>query len=331
MKIALLFGGRGAERAVSLLSARAVFPRLLSLGHTLLPVFSDGDGAFFHTEGIPDDPLHHGGHPLSLILREGRLLFAEEAGDFAPELVFSLIHGLDGEDGAWQGLLTLARVPFIGAGVTASAIGMNKRITKELVHVHGVPVVPYLSVTAADEATLTRVGQSFSFPLFVKPVTGGSSVGISRVTEAEALPAAIQAALAESEEALVERAVLGTEIEVAVLEREGVLLLSPPGEIRTPKHFYDYDAKYGGAAVEFRLPAPLSLWEIAYIKQLAATVFRLLGCRDMARVDFLRDTDGRIYFNEINTIPGFTEDSLFPRLFGLIGVDPILFLTEWRP
>lgn len=330
MKIALLFGGRGSERAVSRLSAKAVYPRLLSLGHEVLPVFIDRAGAFFKTDGIPEEKFPSEAQPLSLVLREGTLLFAGGNTRFAPDLAFSLVHGQDGEDGAWQGLFTLSRTPFVGAGVTASAVGMNKRIAKELAHLHGVPIVPYLSVKNADEATLAKVNQVFSFPLFVKPAVGGSSVGVSRVTRAEALAPAIKCALAECEEALIETAVDGTEIEVAVLERGGVLLLSPPGEIRTQGSFYDYNTKYGEGGAKFRLPAPLSLWETAYVKQLAATVFRLLGCRDLARVDFLRRADGKIFFNEINTLPGFTEESLFPRLFSLIGIDPILFLTEGR-
>ena len=125
-------------------------------------------------------------------------------------------------------------------------------------------------------------------------------------------------------------AVDGSELEVAVLERDGQLLISPPGEIRTSAPFYDYNAKYREKTTEFLLPAPLSLWDTAYVKQLAATVFRALGCRDYARVDFLRRADGKIFFNEINTLPGFTEDSLFPRLFALIGVDAVTFLTEGR-
>lgn len=330
MKIALLFGGRGAERAVSLRSAEAVLPRLRALGHTVFPVFVNETGALFHTESVPRDPASHTGSPLTLLVREGVLLFETATETLSPETVFSLIHGLDGEDGAWQGLFTLTRTPFIGAGVTASAIGMNKRITKELAAARGIPTVPYLCVGDAEGATVSRILRTFSLPLFVKPATGGSSVGVSRVTRKEELAPAILRALGECEEVLIEEAVIGSEIEVAVLERSGMLLLSPPGEIRTEEGFYDYEAKYGEKEASFHLPAPLTQEETSRVKQLAATVFRLLGCRDMARVDLLRREDGEIYFNEINTIPGFTEDSLFPRLFSLIHVDPLLFLTEGR-
>lgn len=333
MKLALLFGGRGAERTASLLSARTVLPRLLALGHEVLPVGVTPTGALVRYTGAPDaldERFFTVSRPLSLVFEDGVLFFKEGDVCHRPDLVFSVLHGTDGEDGVWQGVFTLGRVPFVGSPVTPSAIAMNKRIAKELVAAHGIPTVPHLSVKGFDTALPTRLSSTLGYPLFVKPATGGSSVGVSRVCADEELEAAVTLALAYSEEVLIEEAVTGSEIEVAVLERDGVLLLSPPGEIRPAGDFYDYDAKYQSKTASFRLPAPLSLWETAYVKQLAASVFRILGCRDLARVDFLRREDGRIFFNEINTLPGFTEDSLFPRLFSLIGIDPLVFLTEGR-
>ncbi len=334
MKLALLFGGRGAERTASLLSARAVLSRLLTLGHEVLPVGVTPTGTLVRYAGAPDaldERFFTESTPLSLVFEDGVLFFKEGETHHRPDLVFSVLHGLDGEDGAWQGVFTLGRLPFVGSSVAASAIAMNKRLTKELVASHGVPTVPHVTVKGFDAALPTRLSDALVYPLFVKPATGGSSVGISRVSADGELEDAVTLALAYSDEVLIEEAVTGSEIEVAVLERDGVLLLSPPGEIRPTGAFYDYDAKYQSKTADFRLPAPLSLWETAYVKQLAASVFRILGCRDLARVDFLRREDGRIFFNEINTLPGFTEDSLFPRLFSLIGVDPLVFLTEGRP
>ena len=330
MKIVLLFGGRGAEHAVSLLSAKHVYARLATQRHEILCVGMDKRGALFRYASVPRD-TDGGGAPVSLLFSGGRLFFADSTGTPLPvDLVFSTIHGKDGEDGTLQGVFTLGGIPFVGAGVTASAIGMNKRITKELVRAAGVPTVPYLSVRDLSEDLPARIEQKLRYPLFVKPASGGSSIGVSRVESKEALAAAVKLALANDEEALIEEAVQGSEIEVAVLEKDGVLLLSPPGEIQTPGGFYDYQTKYREKTARFSLPAPLSEAECAHVKQLAAAVFRTLGCRDMARVDFLRGEDGTLFFNEINTLPGFTEDSLFPRLFGLIGVDPVLFLTEGR-
>lgn len=334
MNIALLFGGRGAEHAVSVRSAAAVLPRLIALGHRVTPVGVAKTGALFRYTGdaaaLSEDFAAHS-TPLSLRLAENTLFFETADGErFAPDLVFSVLHGKDGEDGVFQGVFSLGNIPFVGSGVCASAITMNKRITKALVRAAGIPTVPDVTARVADEALSARVSKALRYPLFVKPVSGGSSIGVSRVAEEEDLLPAVRRALAECEEALIEEAVEGSELEVAVLSHEDTLLLSPPGEIRTEGGFYDYDTKYLKGGARITLPAPLSLWETAYVKQLAATAFRALGCRDYARVDFLRRRDGRIFFNEINTLPGFTEDSLFPRLFSLIGVDPLLFLTEGR-
>lgn len=330
MKIVLLFGGRGAEHEVSVRSAAYIYTRLLTLRHEVVPICIAKSGALFWSEGDPDVTFSQNARPTSLCFEHGRLSFCANGVCFTPDLVFSTVHGKDGEDGAWQGLLTLAKIPFVGADVAASALGMNKRLSKLLAASCGVPIVPYLSVTRYSDELAARVSHHLSYPLFVKPVSGGSSVGVSRVEKESELKKAVMLALSEDEEALVEEAVDGGEIEVGVLERDGALLLSPPGELHAQGAFYDYRAKYQERTTEFFLPARLSLWETAYVKQLAASVFRAIGCRDMARVDFLRRSDGKIFFNEINTLPGFTEESLFPRLFSLIGVDAVTFLTEGR-
>ncbi len=334
MKIVLLFGGRGGEYEVSLLSASYVLCTLTARGYTVYPIGIDRTGAFFRYTGDPavlDSAWKNESLPVSMILKEGALFFSDASGEvFSPSLVFSVVHGKDGEDGSWQGLLTLTRTPFVGSGVSASALCMNKRLSKELASLHGIPTVPFLTARAYTDELCARVAYKLRYPLFVKPTSGGSSVGVSRVEKECDLRAAVSLALSEDEEAIIEEAVDGSELEVAVLARDGALLLSPPGEIVTEAGFYDYNTKYSSHTARFHLPAQLSLWEGAYVKQLAAAAFRLFGCRDLARVDFLRRTDGKIFFNEINTLPGFTAESLFHRLFGLIGVDPLTFLVEGR-
>ena len=327
MKIILLFGGRGPEHEVSVRSAAYLYPRLSLLGHEVYSVGIAKDGALFFCCGAPTDDADC---PITLSVESGTLHFSVGCVTVAPDLVFSVVHGKDGEDGAWQGLFTLTRTPFVGAGICASALGMNKRLAKAVAAERGVPTVPYIAVRRYTDDLRARVSHRLSYPVFVKPTSGGSSVGVSRVENEAALKDAVCLALSEDEEALIEQAVDGSELEVAILERDGNLCVSPPGEIRTTGGFYDYTAKYIEKTTDFFLPARLSLWETAYVKQLAATVFRALGCRDMARVDFLRQKDGKIFFNEINTLPGFTEDSLFPRLFSLIGIDAVTFLTEGR-
>ena len=334
MKILLLFGGRGAEHTVSVRSAASVLPRLSALGHTVLPLGISRTGALLAPavkDGALSPKWEEGAIPVTLSSSGGGIELAFSEGDpLVPDLIFSVLHGKDGEDGAWQGLFTLTHTPFVGAGVCASAVGMNKRLSKILAASAGVPTVPYLAVTAYDDTLPDRVRERLKYPLFVKPTSGGSSVGVSFVERGADLKRAVLLALAEDKEALIEEAVLGSELEVGVLEREGSLLISPPAEIRTAGTFYDYDTKYNTKTASFLLPAPLSLWETAFVKQIAASVFRALGCRDMARVDFLKGKDGRIFFNEINTLPGFTEDSLFPRMFASLGIDPLAFLVEGR-
>ena len=331
MKIVLLFGGRGAEHEVSVTSAASVLSRLRAHGHLLFPLGIAKNGTLLTPKGDgispdwADDAL-----PVTLCTEGNSLTLAADGDACTPDLVFSVLHGKDGEDGAWQGLFTLTRTPFVGAGICASAVGMNKRLSKVLAAAAGVPVLPYLTAKRYDEALAARVSRKLTYPLFVKPTSGGSSVGVSFVQSESQLKDAVLLALSEDEEALIERAALGGELAVGVLEKDGTLLLSPPAEIRAAGDFYDYDAKYKSKGTTLSIPAPISPWETAFVKQLAASAFRAIGCRDFARVDFLRDTDGRIYFNEINTLPGFTEARLFPRLFASLGVDALTFLTEGR-
>ena len=303
MNVVLLFGGRGAEHAVSVRSAASVFSAMQERSYRCFPIGVSKTGEFLFFQGALSE-LSEGWEqhsvPICAVLREGTLAFDLPDGTtISPDLVFSVLHGKDGEDGAFQGLFTLSATPFVGSGVCASALCMNKRLCKELALYHGIPTPAFVRVRRLCEETVTRITERLSFPVFVKPVSSGSSVGISRVTRKEELADAILLALAESEEAIVEEAIEGSELEVAVLEKDGTLLLSPPGEIRVRGGFYDYTAKYEEDRATVTLPAPIPLWETALVKQLAATLFRLFGCRDLARVDFLRRTDGKIFFNEI--------------------------------
>ena len=334
MKVVLLFGGRGAEHDVSLSSAAFVLPRLKTAGHTVFPVGVCRDGSILHYTGDADALSHDwqkDARALLLTLSRGKLLLAEREGEcFIPDIVFSVLHGTDGEDGAWQGLFTLTRTPFVGSNILSSALCMNKRLAKELAAAHGLPVVPYLFTHEYSEAFAARVSHTLRYPLFVKPTSGGSSVGTSRVADPAELKAALSLALSHDGEALVEEEIAGSELSVGVLSRGNTLLLSPPGEITTPRGFYDYAAKYEKNEAQIQIPASLPLWETALVKQMAATLFRLFDCRDLARIDFLRRADGRIFFNEINTLPGFTAHSLFPALFAPLCVDPLIFLLEGR-
>jgi D-alanine-D-alanine ligase len=235
-----------------------------------------------------------------------------------------MLHGPRGEDGTIQGLLELAGIPYTGAGVLASAVGMDKGVMKDMFRAHGLPVVDYAVVRRHDwkrdrETVLRAVAQEIGFPCFVKPANLGSSVGISKVKASEDLAPAIDLAAGYDRRILVERAVQGREVEVAVLGNE-TPMASLPGEVCYAGEWYDYETKYGTGQTTFKVPAPLSPAITARVRALAIKAFEAIDCAGMARVDFFIETDGRVLVNEINTIPGFTQTSAYPRLWEASGI-----------
>ncbi len=328
-KIAFLFGGRSEEHEVSLASAASLLPRLLARGHEIYPVFIDKDGAFYRllsADGLKDGGVDRACLSPTALLFEGRsLCFLSKDERFHPELFFSVMHGGEGEDGSWQGIFQLSGVPFVGCDLLSSAICMNKAVAKELARAAGVPTAHSLTLRDACEGALSSVEKLFSYPVFVKPLSSGSSFGASRADTREALASAVKNALAFGGEALVEEYIDGEEISLAVLERDGVLSLSPPGKILS-NGVFDYEQKYKSNSDTLLCPAPLSESETARIRELAKTVFRTLRCRHIARIDFFRTRDGRILFNEANTLPGFTDHSLYPRLLSYVGEDALSLL-----
>ncbi|MBI3454417.1 MAG: D-alanine--D-alanine ligase [Candidatus Rokubacteria bacterium] len=240
------------------------------------------------------------------------------------DVVFPLIHGPYGEDGTLQGLLELADLPYVGAGVLASAVGMDKATMKAVFRAHGLPVVPHLVVLrhqwAADPEGIARQAVAVvGYPCFVKPSNLGSSVGISKVRGAAELGSAIEAAFAYDRKILVERAILGREIEVSVLGNDHPEA-SVPGEVLPGKEWYDYEAKYTEGLAKLIIPAPLPPELAAEFRQLALAAFRAIDAAGLARVDFFLEDDERIWLNEINTIPGFTRTSAYPRLWEASGL-----------
>jgi D-alanine-D-alanine ligase len=291
MRIGLIFGGRSVEHEVSITSARTVARGLVVAGHEVVPLPIGPDGVWADPalgtaalEGALDRlPASGGPIPPSLgPLLEARL-----------DAAFPIVHGTWGEDGTLQGLLEILDLPYVGAGVAASALAMNKVLAKRLLEAAGVPVVPYETVArrAFEEDPGRALGRLARFepPLFVKPAVGGSSVGVRRVGDRAGLAEAIRFALAFDDEVLVERGVVGRELEIAVLGYER-LEASEVGEIVPGKEFYDYEDKYLSDQAKL-----------------------------IARVDFLLDGDAP-YVNEINTLPGFTAISMYPRLWDLSGV-----------
>jgi len=240
------------------------------------------------------------------------------------DVVFPALHGPGGEDGTVQGLLTLFGIPFVGASCTASALAMDKLAMKYLCAGAGIPQADFLSAGMSGPQELaTKIEASFGFPCFVKPANLGSSVGISRV----AAPASLASALAEARRwdrrVVVERAIDAREIEVALLGNE-CPEISPPGEIVPKKGFYDFESKYcDDAAADLIAPAELDANSLTRVRDIAVQVWELIGCRGLARADFfIERSSGAVLFNEINTLPGMTRISMYPRLWSLAGVEP---------
>jgi D-alanine-D-alanine ligase len=256
-----------------------------------------------------------GGEPLALAPGEGLL---------GADVAFPVLHGPFGEDGTVQGLLECLDVPYVGAGVLASALCMDKAAFKRLMAQAGMPQVRYEVVSAADwqharEPVLERA-LAIGFPSFVKPARLGSSVGISKVSEDGELPAAIEVALEHDPVCLVEAAAVGKEIECSVMGNDEPVVSEPGEVLTTGAEWYDYDAKYTEGGMELVVPAPISAAQRERVRRIAGEAFTRSGCAGLARVDFFVTSEGRVLLNELNTMPGFTSTSVFARLFEATGV-----------
>ena len=327
----ILFGGQSPEHAVSVASAAHVASALLGRGLSPFLLGIGKAGRLLHFPHPPKDltvgDWEERALPLTLTFDGSAppLFSCHGIPPFRPDKVFSLLHGGHGEDGHWQGRLALTGIHFVGSGLLASALCMNKAKAKALASYYGIPTAPFLVAENASTETLAEASRTLSYPLFVKPLSGGSSLGVSRVENAATLRHALKTALSFDGNAILEEEIAGTELTVGVLEKNGKLLLSPVGELRVESGFFDYEKKYTTHAAHLAIPALLSEKEAKHVKDMAAFLF---ACRGLARIDFLRKGKGAVFFNEVNTIPGFTADSLFPRLFAAIGIDPLSFLLE---
>jgi D-alanine-D-alanine ligase len=337
LRVALVFGGSSVEHEVSLTSARSVLAAIDRSRYEVLPIavtlegrWLGGPRALKALESAGGAPLE--GEPCTLMADPGAggivALGAGAARGPAAQpvdVVFPLIHGRHGEDGCLQGLLEMSGLPYVGCGVLASAAGMDKEICKRLLAHAGLPVVEYLCLRAGEwgkdwPAAERDVAQGPGFPCFVKPANGGSSVGIVKVAAASALRAAVEEAARYDRKVLVERAVQAREIEVSVLGNEDPQV-SVAGEIEPSNEFYDYDAKYVDNRSRLHVPAALTPRQADEVRRLALAAFRAIEGEGMARVDFLLDRrDGRLYLNEINTVPGFTPISMYPKLWEASGL-----------
>jgi D-alanine-D-alanine ligase len=342
-RVGLLFGGASVEHEVSLVSARGVAQALDPARFEVVPVGITGEGRWLSpatSSAILSSGAARaqadGDAGLVVDPGSGGLLALANGHAAAPlhlDVIFSVVHGWGGEDGRIQGLLDLAGIPCVGSGVLGSAVGMDKQVAKALFQERGLPVGPWRallrSAWVADRtAEERRLSEALGFPMFVKPANGGSSVGISKVRDASALPAALEAGFVHDRKVVVERGLDVREIECAVLGNDRTEA-SVCGEIVPAGEFYDYAAKYQDDTSRLLIPAPLAPATSDRIRALAQEAFRALDLAGMARVDFFleRGTD-RVLLNEVNTLPGFTPISMYPKLWEASGVPYRELLTR---
>ncbi len=337
IRVGILFGGRSGEHEISLRSARCIVDAIDRDAYdvTLIGIDRTGhwhllDESTFRQITTAQLPVLNGSEPEVILPPTPGLvrLIAPER-PAAPvgnlDVVFPVLHGTYGEDGTVQGLLELADLPYVGAGVLGSAVGMDKDVQKRLLQAAGITVVPFVTATRthwnANSKALTARAAELGMPLFVKPANLGSSVGITKVKALDDLAGAVATALEYDTKILIEKGVIGREIECAVLGNDDPQA-SVPGEICPHAEFYSYEAKYVDAhGAALRIPAPLTDAQTAVVQGLAVRVFQLLECAGMARVDFFLERDtGIFYVNELNTIPGFTTVSMYPKLWEASGV-----------
>ena len=329
-RVVVLFGGKSVEREVSRISARTIVGGLDPDRYEVVPIAVSPDGRFL-TSADSARLLADGRIPEKYLRAETETGPAASAAlvpaEIAPgraDVVFPIIHGTSGEDGALQGFLEILGLPYVGGGVTASAIGMDKAIFKALLRDAGIPAARAVVVRSSVDLPAAP----FPLPVFVKPANGGSSVGVTKVKRPEDLGLAIATALRYDERALVEEAIDAREIECAVLGNDSPRA-SVPGEIVPGREFYDYDDKYREDRARLVIPAPLPESAAAEVRRLAIEAFRVAGVSGMARVDFFveRGTD-RVLVNEINTLPGFTAISMYPKLWEATGLPLRALLDE---
>lgn len=330
LRVAILFGGKSAEHEISLISARNIVEAMDKKKYEVVAIGIDKQGRWYldkaarllrgkeqskveFSDAKNSAAVLPGDTPTPMVRRGG-------AGFGAVDVVFPILHGPFGEDGTVQGLLKLANVPFVGASVLGSAVGMDKDVMKRLLRDAKIPTPNFLAFARSDKISFAKVRNILGMPLFVKPANLGSSVGISKVTKPAQFSAAVKEAFRYDNKIIIEEFIRGREIECSVLGNEKPIA-SLPGEIIVQHDFYSYDAKYideKGARLE--IPARLPRALVKKIQRLALQSYRTLCCEGMARVDFFVRSNGQVLVNEINTIPGFTKISMYPKMWEASGI-----------
>jgi D-alanine-D-alanine ligase len=337
VRVGVIFGGKSGEHEISLLSAQSVMRTMDKDKYEIVPIGITSEGRWL-LGGDPLKALTGGQMTMPKLLEAplsrhassdmSRALALDARRSSVPpvDVIFPLLHGPMGEDGTVQGLFELADIPYVGAGVAASAVGMDKALMKDVFQAHGLPIVPHLVFLRREwerdpASVMAQIETRLGFPCFIKPANLGSSVGITKVHNYVELDAALAEAASFDRKLLAEWAVpQAREIECSVLGNDDPIA-SLPGEIKPGREFYDYEAKYFDEHTQLIVPAPLSEEMMARVRELAIKAFRAVDCAGMARVDFLLSGEtGELYLSEVNTIPGFTAVSMYPKMWEASGI-----------
>ena len=332
LRVALLFGGKSAEHEISVISARNIFDAMDKTKYDVVAIGIDKQGRWHLDEGAR---LLLGKEQSKVEFKDARNVAAVMPGDTATpmvrrtgpgfgavDVVFPVLHGPFGEDGTVQGLLKLANIPFVGAGILGSAVGMDKDVMKRLLRDAQIPIANFVVFGQAvrNKISFAKVKKALGLPLFVKPANLGSSVGISKVSQSSQFAAALSEAFRYDNKIIIEEGIHGREIECSVLGNDKPIA-SLPGEIIVQHDFYSYDAKYlDNRGARLQIPARLPNRTVKTIQQTAVRAYRALCCEGMARVDFFLRPNGQVLVNEINTIPGFTKISMYPKMWEASGL-----------
>ncbi|WAM34442.1 D-alanine--D-alanine ligase family protein [Caldicellulosiruptor morganii] len=332
LNVAVLFGGVSTEHEVSIVSAKSVMQNLDKEKYEIIPIGITKEGKWLlYTGKIEDLDSKWTVYSIECFISPDRTRKAlvkikdSEATFIDIDVVFPVLHGLNGEDGTVQGLLELSGIPYVGCGVLSSGICMDKAFAKKLALLEGIPQGHFLVIyqneyLSKKDYFIRRIESEFSYPVFVKPANSGSSIGISKAKDRDDLILAINQAFYYDTKILIEEAIDAREIECALLGNDEIFV-SALGEIIPSREFYSYEAKYIDNSSELIIPAKLEKQVEDEIKELAVKIYRLFECSGMARIDFFVDRKtSKVYFNEVNTIPGFTSISMYPKLMEYSGI-----------
>jgi len=320
--ILLLFGGESSEHDVSISSVRNVYAAIDNNKFVVHLAYIDRQGKWWLIDRLTQEIDTHGAPQLVPVMGSGSFVTMPSGRVIKPDVILPILHGKNGEDGSVQGLAQLQHVPIVGCDMTASAICMDKLATKEILMTAGINIAPYeVHRKGAPIPDFNHLSMRLGVPMFVKPSRAGSSVGVSKVHSEEELSRALEEAHRHDETVLIERGISGRELEVSVLGNPPHHQVSGVGEVKPGDDFYSYDDKYAAnSASQVIIPADLTEAQLGRIRDAAAKTYEILGCKGLSRVDFFLADDDTLYVNEINTLPGFTNISMYPKLWRQEGI-----------